>query len=148
MTWRKTRGDLAELRVAADLVERGYRIAIPFGEESDFDLVIERDGRLERIQVKNTKSDGNEFTVRCRSHSLTNGKVRHVKRYTAAMIDWLAVYDQTSDRCYYLPAAELKDGMNMTHLRLTEARNGQRAGIRFAGDYVALHLASQKPPLF
>jgi hypothetical protein len=29
----KTKGDLAELKVAADLVERGYRIAFPFGED-------------------------------------------------------------------------------------------------------------------
>jgi hypothetical protein len=46
----KTKGDLAELKVAADLVERGYRIAIPFGEDSDFDLIICRDDGLERVQ--------------------------------------------------------------------------------------------------
>ena len=34
----KTKGDLAELKVACDLVERGYRVAIPFGEDCDFDL--------------------------------------------------------------------------------------------------------------
>jgi hypothetical protein len=73
--------------------------------------------------------------VRCRSHSLTNGKVRSVKRYTAATIDWLAVYHRLSDRCYYIPAAELADGRDMMHLRLTTPRNGQRRRIRFAGDY-------------
>jgi PD-(D/E)XK endonuclease len=36
----KTKGDLAELKVAADLVERGYRIALPFGEDNDFDLIL------------------------------------------------------------------------------------------------------------
>jgi hypothetical protein len=35
----KTKGDLAELKVAADLIERGYRVAIPFGEDNDFDLI-------------------------------------------------------------------------------------------------------------
>jgi hypothetical protein len=88
----KTKGDLAELMVASDLVRRGYRIAIPYGEDSDYDLIVDRYGALERVQVKYTESDGDVITVRCRSHSLTNGKVRQVKRYTAAMIDWLAVY--------------------------------------------------------
>jgi hypothetical protein len=54
----KTKGDLAELKVAVDLVQRGYRVAIPFGEDSDFDLILIRDGQLERVQVKYACSDG------------------------------------------------------------------------------------------
>jgi hypothetical protein len=131
----KKKGDLAELKVAADLVERGYRIAIPFGEDDDFDLIVCRDERLERVQVKYTRSDGMVIAVRCRSHSLTNGKVRHTKHYTSATIDWLAVYDATTDRCFYIPAIELGTGKSLLHLRLKEAKNGQRSGIRFAEDY-------------
>jgi hypothetical protein len=131
----KTKGDLAELKVAADLVERGYRIAIPFGEDCDFDLVLVRDERLERVQVKYTRSDGHVIALRCRSSSLTNGKVRQVKQYTAAMIDWLAVYDATVDQCFYVPAQELGSGRSILHLRHTEPRNCQRVGIRYARDY-------------
>ena len=54
----KTKGDLAELKVATDLLERGYRIAIPYGEDHDFDLILCRDDRLERVQVKYTESNG------------------------------------------------------------------------------------------
>jgi hypothetical protein len=46
---RKAKGDLAELKVAADLRSRGYRIAFPYGEDWDYDLILCRhDGRLER----------------------------------------------------------------------------------------------------
>ena len=69
---------------------------------------------------------------------LTNGKIRRTKHYTAKTIDWLAVYDVTTDRCYYLSASELGTGMSQMHLRLCEPRNNQRAGIRFASDYVDL----------
>ena len=62
------------------------------------------------------------------SHSLTNGQVRATKHYTAATIDWLAVYDATTDRCYYIPAVELGDGISMMHLRLVPTRNNQSAG--------------------
>ncbi len=61
----KTKGDTAEMMVAADLVRRGYRIAFPFGEDSDYDLIVERDGRLERIQVKYTESRDGVVLVRC-----------------------------------------------------------------------------------
>ena len=131
----KAKGDLAELKVAADLVGRGHRIAIPFGEDNDFDLIICRVDRLERVQVKYARSDGRVIPVRCRSHSLTNGRVLQTKCYTAATIDWLAVYDATTDRCFYIPAAELGTGKSLLHLRLTEPKNCQRRGIRFAEDY-------------
>ncbi len=45
----KGKGDLAELMVAADLRSRGFKIAIPFGEDCDFDLVLIREDRLERV---------------------------------------------------------------------------------------------------
>jgi hypothetical protein len=133
----KTKGDLAELKVATDLLERGYRIAIPYGEDHDFDLILCRDDRLERVQVKYTASDASVIAVKCYSHSLTNGRVRQTKRYTQASIEWLAVYDATSDRCFYIPATELGTGRSILHLRLTTARNGQRRGIRFAEEYIA-----------
>lgn len=74
--------------------------------------------------------------AKSRSHSLTNGKVRQIKHYTAKTIDWIAVYDRTSDRCYYCPATELGNGRSLMSLRLTPALNGQRIGIRPASDYL------------
>ena len=135
----KAKGDLAEVMIAADLIRRGYRIAIPYGEDWHFDLILCRDElRLERVQCKYSTSNGICVVVRCRSHSLTNGRVRATKRYTAAMIDWLAVYDPTTDRCYYVPSTELGGGMNVMHLRLTPARNNQRRRVRLASNYLEI----------
>jgi hypothetical protein len=138
MALTKQKGDVAELMVAADLRRRGYKLLIPFGEECDYDLVIERDDRLERVQVKYSESDGEVVRVRCRSHSLTNGKIRRTKHYTAQTIDWLAVYDLTTDRCYYVPSSELGSGRSVVHLRLSLPKNGQKLGINFASDYLDL----------
>ena len=131
----KQKGDLAELKVAADLSARGCRLSFPFGEDSDYDLIADFRGRLHRIQVKFAKSDGRMVPVRCRSHSLTKGKVRQTKHYTAEMVDWIAVYDQTTERCYYCPSRELGDGRSTLNLRLVPARNGQRQRIREAHEY-------------
>jgi hypothetical protein len=110
---KKAKGDLAELKVATDLVSRGYKIALPYGEDWDYDLIVCRDGEtLERVQVKYARSDGRRVLVRAHSHSLTNGQVRQTKRYTAATIDWLAVYDAVSDGVFYIPADELGQGMD------------------------------------
>lgn len=135
----KQKGDRAEIEVARDLIRRGFRIAIPYGEDWDFDLIFQRPGRddLERVQVKHGDSKGEVVPVRCKSHSLTNGKIRRTKHYTARIIDWLAVYDPSSDHCYYVPAAELgEEGRDSISLRLTPARNSQRKGVRYAEDYL------------
>src|SRR6476660_3392444 len=47
----KQKGDLAELKVATDLIDRGCRISIPFGEDCDYDLIADFNGRLHRVQV-------------------------------------------------------------------------------------------------
>jgi PD-(D/E)XK endonuclease len=136
MATLKQKGDLAELKVAADLLGRGYKIALPYGEDWDFDLILCRGQDFERVQVKYTRSDGEILLVRCRSHSLTNGKVKVTKYYTAATVDWMAVYDATTDCCYYIPASELGDGRSMMTLRLIPARNNQQLGIRMARDFL------------
>ena len=135
----KAKGDLAEVMIAADLIRRGYRIAIPYGEDWNFDLILCRDGlTLERVQCKYSESNGIYVTVRCCSASLTNGKVKAIKRYTAAMIDWLAVYDPTTHRCYYVPSGELGDGMREMRLRLQPTLNNQRQLIRYAANYLEI----------
>lgn len=131
----KKKGDLAELKIAADLAERGCKIYFPFGEDSDSDLIAELGDEFHRVQVKHATSDGLVVLVRCRSHSLTNGRVRQTKRYTAASIDWLATFDCTTGRCFYVPAVELGTGRSLLHLRLSAPRNNQRRGIRYASDY-------------
>jgi hypothetical protein len=140
----KAKGDLAELKVAADLVAKGYGVSLPFGEDSDYDLIVDRDGELERVQVKYASSKRGVIAVNCRSHSWTNGKVRRTKRYTPAMIDWIAVYDPSEDRCYYVPSNELgPSGRAELCLRVTPARNGQQIGVRYARDYEGLRAARQ-----
>lgn len=141
MALTKLKGDLAELKVAAHLLELGYRIAIPYGEDWDYDLILIRGEAFERVQVKHTTSDGQVAHVRCFSQSLTNGKVRKRKLYTAATIDWIGVYDSTTRSCLYVPAGLLGDGRAQISLRLAPTLNGQRALT-----HDAVNFRSPEPP--
>lgn len=61
------------------------------------------------------------------------------------MVDWIAVYDLTSDCCYYVPSRILgTDGRSALHLRLVPTGNGQSLRIRRAEDYLDPDL-SQDP---
>jgi hypothetical protein len=88
------------------------------------------------VQVKYTESDGKVVAVRCYSVSLTNGKVKQKKHYTAATIDCIAVYDKTTDRCYYVSASALGEGRSLVSLRVAPAANNQRVGVHPAENYL------------
>ena len=143
----KQKGDRAEIEVFHDLVRRGFRVAIPYGEDWDFDLIFNRPGAtaLERVQVKYSHSKEGFIEARACSLSLTNGKVKRIKKYTAETIDWLAIYDPVTDRCYYIHASELGSGMRQLILRYEPTKNNQAIGVRYARDYLNPEPPRQMP---
>jgi hypothetical protein len=132
MAIKKAQGDLGEAMIMAEVMKRGYKVALPVGEDWRYDMIVLRKGKLERIQCKFTKSKGDIVTVRCRSLNNWNEI-----RYCDKDIDWLAVYDQTTDQCYFINASMLgKLGRATISLRLTPTKNKQKKLILWAKDYV------------
>lgn len=131
------KGEIGEAMVLADLQRKGYGVAIPFGHDLRFDLILIRKpaGALERVQCKYTESDGRVIDVRCASSSAW---VRHT--YSATEVDWIAVYDATTGCCYYLHSSTWS-GMTRPTLRVLPAANGQRRGVRLA----SAHLYPEPP---
>lgn len=128
------KGEIGEAMVIADLMSQGHDIAIPFGHNQPYDLIVIRreDGRLEKVQVKYTTSDGSVIRAVIRSSSAW---VAH--RYTADEVDWIAVYEATMSSCFYIPSS-VWDGRQQLALRLKPTKNGQTKGIRWAGDFLRL----------
>jgi hypothetical protein len=128
------KGEVGEAIILADLQRQGHGVAIPFGHDLPYDLIVilKEDGSLERVQCKYTTSNGRVVVARVMSNSAW---VTH--RYTKDEVDWIAVYDATDDRCLYIPSA-VWDGQIAVSLRLVPTTNGQRKGIRFADDFAQL----------
>jgi hypothetical protein len=120
------KGEIGEAMILADLQRQGHGVAIPFGHDLPFDLIVVRkeDGALEK--------DGRVVVARIVSHSAW---VRHL--YTKDEVDWIAVFDATTDQCFYIPAA-VWDGQVAVNLRLVPTINGQAKGIRFASSFRTL----------
>lgn len=152
----KQKGNIGQLAVALDLAKRGHTVAFPTGEFGDWDLLVERTPsctcreynqkhpnpggpvmgcsecppeRAERVQVKYTESDGEVVKVRPRTHSTST------RMYTSDDVDWIAVYDSTSDSCYYVRAGSLGEGKSILHLRIEPAKNNQNTDVRWAHEY-------------
>jgi hypothetical protein len=135
------KGELGEAMVLADLQRKGYGVAIPFGHDLPFDLVLIRKdtGALERVQCKYTESDGKQLDVRCVS---TSAWVAHT--YGAHEVDWIAVFDLTTSRCYYVHSSTWA-GLTRPKLRLAPPANGQRKGTRPAEAYLYPELDGRLP---
>jgi hypothetical protein len=57
-------------------------------------------------------------------------------RIEPEMVEWIAVWDETTDACYFLPIEEANT--RQVTLRFTATRNGQKAGVRWAQDYTSI----------
>ncbi len=136
------KGEIGEAMVLADLQRKGYRVAIPFGHDLPFDLILIRkgSGELERVQCKYTESDGRVIDIRCASSSAW---VQHT--YGAHEVDWIATFDATTNRCYYVHSTTW-GGMVRPRLRLVPAANGQLLGTRPAERFLYPELNVDQRP--
>jgi hypothetical protein len=128
------KGEIGEAEVIADLRRRGHGVAIPFGHPLPFDLVLVRGDTgvpLERVQVKYTTSDGRVVKVRCSSYSTWVSY-----RYQATTVDWLAAFDASGRRVYYIHSCQW-DGSTTVNLRLEPTANNQATFVRWAVDFTA-----------
>lgn len=132
MAETKTKGDLGQAIIVADLMKKGHKIAVPIGEDWRFDLIVYRDSKFERVQCKYTESDGRVIQVKTES---TNNWVRI--KYTKDDIDWIAVYDKTTDACYYLKSDMFSEGKSLIHLRLVPSKNNQIKAVHWAKDFLS-----------
>lgn len=133
MAETKRKGDIGEAKILAEALNRGYKVALPVGEDWRYDLIVLRKGKLERVQCKYVESDGDVVTIPCRSSNNWS-----TLKYTPDELDWIAVFDRTTDKCYFVPSSLLGEhGRATISLRLNVSKNGQLKGILWAKDFEA-----------
>lgn len=128
-------GERTEAAVLAALVCAGKRVVIPFGEQRRYDLAFEEDRRLIKVQCKTgwLRAGGIHF----RTHSIVHGAIRDYLQD----VDFFAVYCHEICQTCLVPVGDVPSKSRAT-LRLDPPRNGQRARVRWASDYV---LSATKP---
>ncbi|WP_440988213.1 group I intron-associated PD-(D/E)XK endonuclease [Haloarchaeobius baliensis] len=128
------RGDETEAILLARLLELGNSVAVPFGDSDRYDLLVDDDGYLFRVQCK-TGSWVNG-TVRFKLYSSTVDDGERVDAdYTAAEVDAFAVYAPETDEAYWVPVAET--GVGEMRLRVEEPEpKAPRSRLNWADEYL------------
>lgn len=122
--------EISQAVVVAELLKRGVSISIPFGDIQRYDLIMDCNGELYRLQVKtgNFKGDYIEFSVASSAYH-RGGKRESYK----GQVEFFIVYCPHNNEVYLVP---IHDVPNTTAcLRISAPRNGQLKGVRWASDY-------------
>jgi PD-(D/E)XK endonuclease len=124
-----TRGNEAEAKILAALIERGFEVLVPFGGGQPYDLVIDLGGfDLLKVQCK-TGWDVNGCIV-FHTTSTDHGQGR---RPYLGLAHIFGVYFPPRQTIYLLPLDAVAGSLG--RLRLEPTRNNQKRGVRFASDF-------------
>lgn len=86
----------------------GYTVSVPLNDTQDYDLVIEKDGKLETVQVKSTdcKTKYGVYQVALKSCGGTKGKT--YKTVVNTKVDKLAIITKELN-IYIIPIKDIKN---------------------------------------
>lgn len=133
MTNTKDVGDTSEAKVLTRLIDLGYEVFTPFGENTRVDLIAEEpDGTLHKIQVKTgrTKQEGRVICADLKSSYRDASGGTH-RQYTENEIDSFVIYCPDVDKCYWI---DFKDAPSCAINLRIESKQDQK-NIRWAEDY-------------
>lgn len=130
------KGEITETIVLAKLVELGYQCLLPFGHDSRYDIAIDDDGKLIRIQCKTAwymeKKGCLEFNTAI-TYARVGGKT-HIRKGYKGEADYFGVYSPDTGKIYLIPVEDVPIGSKGC-LRLEATKNNQQKGVKWAVDY-------------
>lgn len=95
----KERGEWVELQFMAQALRKKLRVSKPWGDSGSYDVGIEHQGRLIRVQVKSTSYRlGSGYQCACQPNARS-------RRYTTRKVDFFAAYIVPEDVWYIIPAS-------------------------------------------
>jgi PD-(D/E)XK endonuclease len=127
------KGAAAEATIAAVAIRLGFTVLRPLCEGRRYDLVIDLEPQLLRVQCKLAQRLDGVVSVRLKTNRYTPGGYVSTS-YSPAEIDAIGAYSPELNRCFLIPVSEVL-GRRVLHLRLDPTKNKQLQGIRWADDY-------------
>lgn len=131
----KRKGTIAEAKIAADLLAKGYNVAVPEGDYLPYDLVCIGDS-FYKVQVKSGKLLKNKAVrLSLRKNMYKSGKVLHTKRYKDDEVDVFALYIPDTDECFYVNAKVVGHIKTEFTLRHSYPVNGNKKYVNLLQNY-------------
>ena len=128
----KNKGDVSVAMILAALVWQGNTVSVPWGDNAAYDLVLEMNGKLLRVQCKTGRLRDGRIVFQTSSVYLADGK--YTKFHYRDRIDLWAVYCPDNGKIYLIPVADVQNTSQAAlHLEVPKFRN--RYGYKLAASY-------------
>ena len=125
-------GDVSESAVITALIKCGYEVSIPFGENHRYDVIVDKDGVLSRVQIKSGRlRRGVIDYAACSSHFHRKGQ--NYRSYQGE-VDYFGIYCKDTDEVYLVPCADAP--ATRGSLRIDPTKQGQFKKVRWAHPYL------------
>ena len=122
----KLQSDIAESAVLTELLRKGFSVLRPVGDRLPYDLAVDCQGRLLRIQIKSAWYDSRKrlYTVDVR-RTKTNRRRMLRARYDATDFDVAVLYVPERSSFYVMPVdifTSYRSGISLIEGRISQRR--------------------------
>lgn len=111
----KIQGNVGVGSAIAYFTEKGYGVSIPLTDSLDYDLIVDKDGTIDRVQVKTTsyKSKYGIYTINL-SVKGGNQSFNTIKKFDNTKVDSLFVLTEDNEK-YFIPSKSIdaKGNLNL-----------------------------------
>jgi hypothetical protein len=128
----KDKGDIGEAFSIAELLNLGYSVSKPFGDNQRYDIIID-DGSLHRAQVKYASMQDGYIIINMETVYQVSGE-NFVKKYTNKQIDVIIAFCPDNKKCYWVNMREV-EGLTKFRLRFEKPKSKNQHKIRMAENY-------------
>ena len=98
----KLKADIAESAVTTELLKRGFKVLKPIGDRLPYDLAVDIDGKLIKLQVKSAWFYRGAYKVDSRITKTNRSKMLR-RRYNEKDFDFAIIYISDLDVFYIMP---------------------------------------------
>ena len=123
-------GNTSESIVLFAYLSAGFAVSIPFGTGASYDLVVDAESRLLKVQVKTAWISKGCIVYKSQRRRPGSGLSRGP--YRSGEVDYFVAYCPQNGNLYAVPAEN--HGV-AGRLRLEPVRNGQAKLVKWAADY-------------
>ena len=141
-------GDRTTLAVMLALRMAGLTVLLPFGENTRYDLVVEKTGEFSRVQCKTGRFRAGAVVFKTTSSYAHHRSAEVPRRGYQGEIDYFGVHCPETGGVYLVPVDQVPE--SSARLRVDPALNGQQESVHPAETYEFARLHSwavQSPPL-
>ena len=111
----RKQGDVGLGLAIGHFAARGFTVCVPLTDNQDYDLVVEEESVLKKVQVKTSKqkNDNGTFEVNLRVLGGNRSWNKVAKFFNPKVVDYVFVVTSDGDQ-YLIPSSEIKSKSSIT----------------------------------